>query len=463
MSSAAAKVNDPTSQATPFIDVARPQAKGNVDAALLKIVAASKTSPLKIMQDYVGLAFGPGKISFKDYTLLRLFDTEFWAGTDRRTIAGQKRAVAINQAINFRHDRWGLLDNKIATGSYLAAYGFPVIPFLALYCENLKPGAAKVACDAHALHSVLTDEANYPMFGKPAESQQSLGSIGLQRYLPQEQSLETREGRVVPLDAFIDQVRTHYPSGYLFQKLVSPHAAIRAVCGDRLATVRIMTLRDETGPRVFRACGKIPAGANTADNYWRKGNLLAKLDIAQGQVLRVLSGSGLDLAQHDRHPDTDAPLIGFQIPHWQRMLDTVIEAARLMQHVPLIGWDIAALDEGPIIVEMNECPDYVLPQLADGRGILEPELMDFMTVQQHKFAEYKKANCERLRICERGKRIARLIRLRPPLQQQTWSFHLRRIRGIRAQPRLPVGSRFQLGGLLILARQNPIQGSAENL
>jgi hypothetical protein len=50
------------------------------------------------------------------------------------------------------------------------------------------------------------------------------------------------------------------------------------------------------------------------------------------------------------------------------------------------------LDEGPIIVEMNECPDYVLPQLADGRGILEPEFMDFMTVQQHKFAEYKKAN-----------------------------------------------------------------------
>jgi len=392
MPSAAAKVNDPTPQASPFIDVARPQAKRHIDVALLKIVAASKTSPLKVMQDYVSLAFGPGKISFKDYTLLRLFDGEFWAGTDRRTVVGPQRAATIYQAINFRLDWWGLLDNKVATGSYLAAYGFPVIPFLALYCENLKAGAAKAACDAQGLHRILTDEANYPMFGKPAEGTQSLGSIGLQRYLPAEESLETCEGRVVTLDAFIDQLRTHYPTGYLFQKLVLPHADIRAVCGDRLATVRMITLRDEAGPRLFRACWKIPAGANTADNYWRKGNLLAKLDIAQGRVLRVLSGSGLDLAQHDRHPDTNAPLIGFQIPHWQRMLDTVIEAARLMQHVPLIGWDIAALDEGPIIVEMNERPDFTLPQLADGRGILEPELMDFMMVQQHKFAEYKKAN-----------------------------------------------------------------------
>jgi hypothetical protein len=392
MPSAAAKVNEPAPQATPLIDVARPEAKRSVDAALLKIVAASKTSPLKVMQDYVGLAFGPGKISFKDYVLLRLFDAEFWAGTDRKTVAGQQRAVAIYQAVNFHHEWWGMLDNKVAMGSYLAAYGFPVIPFRALYCENLKPGAGTVACDAQGLRSILTHDANYPMFGKPAEGQQSLGSIGLQRYLPADESLETREGRVVPLEAFIDQLRTHYPSGYLFQKLVSPHAAIRAVCGDRLATVRMITLRDESGPKVFRACWKIPAGANTADNYWRQGNLLAKLDIAQGKVLRVLSGSGLDLTQHERHPDTDCPLIGFQIPHWQRMRDTVIEAARLMQHVPLIGWDIAALDDGPMLVEMNERPDFVLPQLADGRGILEPALTEFMTVQQRKLAAHKKAN-----------------------------------------------------------------------
>jgi Sugar-transfer associated ATP-grasp len=385
-------VNDETLQERPCIDVVRPQTKHRIDSTLLRIVAANKTSPLKIMRDYVALAFGPGKISFKDYSQLRLFDSEFWAGADRRIVAGQQLSAVIHQTINYRHDWWGLLDNKIAACSYLSAYGLPIIPILAVYCESLRTGGVNVASDEQQLHSILTDNANYPMFGKPAEGLQSFGTIGLQRYLPLQKSIETNSGRIVPLGEFIDQIRTHYPTGYLFQKLVSPNAAIRALCGDRLATVRVVTLTTETGPKVFRACWKIPAGENAADNYWRKGNLLAKIDIAQGQVARVLSGTGLDLVHYERHPDTDAPLIGFKIPHWRRMLDTVVEAARLMQHVPLIGWDVAALDDGPVIVEMNERPDFLLPQLADARGILEPDLMELMQVQQRKSTEYKKEN-----------------------------------------------------------------------
>lgn len=374
------------------IDVAKPREKRNIDSALLKIVAASKTSPLKIMQDYVGLAVGPGKIAFSDYARLRLFDSAFWTGEDRRTVAGQQRSVAIYQAVNYRHDWWGMLENKVASYGYLSAYGFPVIPILALYCENMKSGGQNVVRDEHQLREFLINEANYPMFGKPAEGEQSLGSIRLQRYLSDEKNLETYDGQIVSLDAFIKEVRTHYQTGYVFQKLMSPHAAIRAVCGDRLATVRIITLTTEIGPKVFRACWKIPSGANMADNYWRTGNLLAKLDVAQGKVLRILSGLGLDLVELDHHPDTQAPLIGFQLPHWQRMIDTVIDAARLMQHVPLIGWDVAALDDGPVIVEMNQRPDFVMPQLADARGILQPELTDFLAVQQRRLAEDKKKN-----------------------------------------------------------------------
>lgn len=392
MSSAAAKVIDPTPPEKPVINVAKPQAKNNIDAALLKIANASKTSPLKIMRDFVSLAFGPGKVSFQDYNRLRLFDTTFWANTDRRTVAGQQRSAAFYYHINYRHDWWGLVENKIASDAYLAAYGIPTIPLVALYQENLNTGGTNVARNEQQLRDILTDPSNFPMFGKPTEGEQSLGSVGLLRYLPSEKCLETHDLRQVPLDEFVGQLRAHYASGYLFQKLVSPHADIRALCGDRLATVRIVTLLNDAGPKVFRACWKIPAGANMADNYWRQGNLLAQVDLARGQVLRVLSGSGLDLIQVDRHPDNDAALVGFQIPHWQGMIDIVIEAARLMQHVPLIGWDVAVLDDGPVIVEMNERPDFMLPQLADGRGIMEPELTELMTVQQQKCAAFKKAN-----------------------------------------------------------------------
>ncbi len=381
----------PDSEAT-LIDVARPQAGLSIDAALLKMVAEAKSSPLKIMRDYVGLSFGPGKVSFKDYTQLRLFDGAFWADADRRAVVGQHRGVEIHQQANYRHEWWGLFDNKIAMASYLAAYGFPTIPVLAVYAQDLGTTASHVARNAQELRRVLTDEANYPMFGKPAEGLQSLGSVGLKRYVPQSQCLETTDGRVIALDAFVADIVRHYAEGYLLQKFAVPHAAIRALCGERLATIRIVSLNTEAGPKVFRACWKIPAGANVADNYWRSGNLLAQLDLAQGLVLRVVSGSGLGLTRHEVHPDTRAGMIGFAIPHWDAIVAMVLGAARLMRHVPLIGWDVAALDGGPVIVEMNERPDFFLPQLADARGVLDTELTAFLAEQKRKAAAWRKSN-----------------------------------------------------------------------
>ena len=380
-----------------LVDLARPQVTQTIDGALLKMVAETKTSPLKIMRDYVGLAFGPGKVSFKDYTQLRLFDEAFWAGADRREVVGVHRNVELHQQINFRHEWWGLLDNKVAMASYLSAYGFPTIPALAVYAENLGTTATHVVRNAQELRRVLADESLYPMFGKPTEGLQSLGSVGLRRYSAQSQCLETIDGRVIALDAFVADITHHYAGGYLLQRFVTPHAAIRALCGDRLATIRIVTLNSGSGPKVFRACWKIPAGANVADNYWRSGNLLAQLDSAQGKVLRVLSGSGLGLTYHERHPDTGAAMIGFEIPQWSAIVATVTEGARLMQHVPLIGWDVTALDSGPLIVEMNGRPDLFLPQLADARGVLDAELVDFLAVQKRKSAAWRQANKKSLK------------------------------------------------------------------
>jgi hypothetical protein len=397
MSSAAVRKTVEPERAEALVDIARPQVAQSIDKALLKMVAETRTSPLKVMRDYVGLALGPGKVSFKDYTQLRLFDEAFWTGADRRTVAGVHRNVELHQQINFRHEWWGLLDNKIAMASYLSAYGFPTIPTLAVYAENLATTAAHVVRNAAELRRVLTDESHYPMFGKPTEGLQSLGSVGLRRYSPESQCLETTDGRVVALDAFVADITHHYAGGYLLQRFVTPHAAIRALCGDRLATIRVVTLNTGAESKVFRACWKIPAGANVADNYWRSGNLLAQLDVAQGKVLRVLSGSGLGLAHHQQHPDTGVAMIGFEIPHWPAIVATVIEGARLMQHVPLIGWDVTALDSGPVIVEMNGRPDLFLPQLADARGVLDAELTGFLAVQKRKAAEWRQANKKSLK------------------------------------------------------------------
>ena len=243
MPSAAAKVIDPNRRKSLSSTSPGRKPENNVDAALLKIATASKTSPLKIMRDLS--AWPSGRARFLSRTITGCDCSTPRSGRGR--IAG--RSPGSNAArpyynINYRYDWWGLVENKIASDTYLAAYGFPTIPVVALYQENLNTGGASVARDERQLRDLLTDEANYPMFGKPTEGQQSLGSIGLYRYRPREKSLETQDIALVPLDEFVEQVRSHYANGYLFQKLVSPHADIRALCGDRLATVRIVTLAE---------------------------------------------------------------------------------------------------------------------------------------------------------------------------------------------------------------------------
>lgn len=399
MAPAAAKIVDqpqPPGPQQPTVDVARPDVAPSVDAALMKMVACAKVSPLKIMRDFVALSFGPGKLSLKDYTQLRMFDPAFWAGADRRAVIGQIRGVEIHQAANFRHDWWGMLDNKIATVSYLSAYGFPVVPTLAVLAVGLGVDKKGILRSEGELRAFLADDANYPLFGKPTEGLQSLGSLALRRCHAADGVLETIGGRTVTIDSAVADILANYAQGYVFEPFVAPHADIRALCGERLPTARIITINADA-PKVFRACWKIPAAGNTADNFWRGGNLLARLDVDSGRVLHAVSGAGFDLVEHACHPDTGAALVGFQIPHWRRMVDTAIEAARLMQHVGLIGWDVAATEAGPVIVEMNERPDFFLPQFADARGVLDPELAAFMAAQKSKATDNLKRNRRELK------------------------------------------------------------------
>lgn len=385
MQTAVKRLVPAASQQPTTIEASRPTQDLPINVVLQKMAAVAATSPLSIMRDYCSLAFGPGRVSFEDYTQLRLFDQDYYP--DKRAVVGHRKNRDLDLTINFRHDWIGLFDNKIASDSYLAAHGFPTIPLLGIYTEKLASPSHLVIASADELKAFLRRPDHYPMFGKPIEGLQSIGSIGLAHYDFGTDRLKTIGGESITVEDYASDVLNNFSHGYMFQKFLSPHPAIREVCGNRLATARIVTLARDGEPSVFRACWKIPSGPNMADNYWRPGNLLAQIDVATGKVVRVTSGTGLELAYHSEHPDTKAPLIGMAIPRWDELKQTAIEAARLLRHMPLIGFDMAMSETGPVVVEMNHNPDFFLNQLADGRGILDAEFDRFVVEQKRKAAE----------------------------------------------------------------------------
>lgn len=357
---------------------------------MLQIREASGLSHTAIASAFARLARGPGKLSFQDFIRLRLFDRAISASAPPSEFVGQRRNRDICVTVNYRHDWFGLMSDKVALSAYLASYGLPTIPVAAIYAPELGAGAPPVLSSRDALERFLTAPGNFPLFGKPVEGFQSLGSIAMRHWQSEQRELETMDGRRIPIGQIVSEIESHYRSGYIFQALKSPHPRIRNLCGERLASVRVLTVLTDAGPKVTRACWKIPAGGNMADNYWRPGNLLAQIDLDTGRVLRVTSGAGLEMILHERHPDTGTLLTGFEIPHWDELKRLALLGARVMRHMPLIGWDIAPAESGPVIVEMNETPDFFLVQFADRRGILDAEFRAFMDFQAKNAAAHAK-------------------------------------------------------------------------
>ena len=175
----------------------------------MKMVAATKSSPLKIMREYTSLAFGPGRVSFAEYNKLRLFDDAYYEGQDKRAVIGWKRNSQINLIANYRYDWWGMLSDKIASESYLKTYGFPTIQTMAIYSDRAGRQSKTLLNTVDGLRAFLMNEALYPMFGKPTDGLQSLGSIALKRLNASTRELETTDGRSIPVEDFIANVTQH--------------------------------------------------------------------------------------------------------------------------------------------------------------------------------------------------------------------------------------------------------------
>src|SRR5262249_30656349 len=139
---------------------------------------------------------------------------------------------------NYRQDWYGLAADKIASCSFLAAYGLPVIPILKILSTRLDIASPKLARNAEELSAFLREAQHYPLFGKPTDAFQSLGSASLDAYDAASDSVVLLGGKRIALGAFVADLMQHYAGGYLFQKRVAPHPEARQICGERLPTVR---------------------------------------------------------------------------------------------------------------------------------------------------------------------------------------------------------------------------------
>jgi hypothetical protein len=319
------------------------------------------------------LGLGDGQLSAKDYFYYRLYDDDLYSPDEKRRFLSENITYRVAKACcDIRC--WGASEDKILAYTLLGAAGAPVPETQAVFSHAGRQfGGIPRLAGAADLAEFLAGEARFPLFCKPIGG---FGSFGACLLTAREgDRIEAAGGERFTTESLAR--RLGEGGGCLLQSVLQQHSALRPVC-EAVATVRIIVLVEQGRPEILHTLWKIPAAGNFADNFWRKGNLLADLEPETGTVRRVIRGFGPAIEELETHPETGRRLQGLSLPHWKAAVDLALGCAPIFAMLRYQSWDIAICPEGPVIVEVNTGSAFTLPQLATGRGMLSDRFAAFL-------------------------------------------------------------------------------------
>jgi Sugar-transfer associated ATP-grasp len=140
-----------------------------------------------------------------------------------------------------------------------------------------------------------------------------------------------------------------------------------------LPTVRIFTcLNEQREPEVVGAAFRMAIGENVTVDNLHAGGIAAMVDLDSGALSRASNlGSDARLGWLSVHPSTGAKIEGRVLPLWEETKRLAADAHRAFADRVVIGWDIAMLEDAPIIIEGNGNADLDILQRFMRRGLRE--------------------------------------------------------------------------------------------
>lgn len=139
------------------------------------------------------------------------------------------------------------------------------------------------------------------------------------------------------------------------------HPALEDLATDGLPDLRVIVFR---GVPVM-SMTRLPTRRSAGRANLHQGAVGAGVDLADGRLTHAVQ----DSRPVSRHPDTDHPLIGHAVPHFERALEIAVAATDLTG-LGYVGADVVMdAARGPLILELNARPGLAI-QLANRAGLL---------------------------------------------------------------------------------------------
>lgn len=158
----------------------------------------------------------------------------------------------------------------------------------------------------------------------------------------------------------------------LIEEVADQHKDMAKLHPESVNTIRVISLRNKYGVvSIIGAIIRMGVNHNIVDNF-HSGGIYAPIDMDTGKINGLATNKKEEL--FSVHPTSKIKLIGYQLPLWDKVLKTTIEAHNMIPELGYIGWDVFVNKKGEIgFIEANQYPGHVLykqMKTKDGEDIL---------------------------------------------------------------------------------------------
>ena len=342
---------------------------------VLRLSRSLKANPVSSLARFAWL------LGYRKFSALEVFSEALLdpvlSWSDLNAYRSKTTAWPIYQAYN-RHPDLILLEDKARFQERCEEFCLPALPCHALLARvDLELLEQQINRGQIEGFRRLLDRLPVDFVAKPSFSYQGFGVEFFRK--TGGSGLETRDGTAVTPGQFAERLINGLqapPMGaqavpearaMLLQQMGVAHPSIEALSGSQvMQSVRLCTILDDTHRAdIHFSFMKILVGENLIDNFQKgkTGNVMAFVGRESGRVFRAIRNDPVlgvcRLVSH--HPDTGAPLIGFEVPYWHQACELAKRAAVCFGNTRAIGWDVGITPEGPVLLEGNGNWDPIAP------------------------------------------------------------------------------------------------------
>lgn len=322
-----------------------------------KVTRLHGLGPVRQFLEIVRLRFGSGlpPVSYYQY---QLYAPERRAQTHAYVVDTAHLQQVLMQRLPWTSDR-AVLRSKRAFEDWCVAHGLPAV-------RNL------LEIDGDVI--VRQAESGVPpvdLFIKPVNWRQGKGVEKLVHRTIDGESVWTRTGgeqiSAGALEDYLKARSREIERPLLVQRCLVNHPVIRALGNGSLCTFRVTTVRDYPAPaELLSIILRIGLKNAQADNF-DLGGIATMIDPRTGRCGKAITKRGeYPVDRLAANPDTGAPIEGVELPYWREAIELAVRAHSLLQYAtPAVGWDVAVLEDGPVLVEGNLLPCHNIVQMPE--------------------------------------------------------------------------------------------------